>query len=249
VWQLRALSDNYIYVLVDETQKHVAVVDPSEAAPVLEFLRKKNLQLEAIWNTHHHHDHVGGNLELKETYSGCRIFCSSYDRSRVPGSSDSLNEGDTVNLAATEFKIMNVPGHTLGAIAFYCAAEKMLFTGDTLFTMGCGRLFEGSFEQMWSSLARLKELPDETAMFCGHEYTLQNTAFALSVDEKAPGLAQLRERLSEKLQQTKNALASARPTVPNSLGDEKALNPFLNAKNLAEFSHLRRLKDQFRLET
>jgi hydroxyacylglutathione hydrolase len=244
VWQLRALKDNYIYVLVDKKSKDVVVVDPSEAEPVVEFLQTRNLKLTAIWNTHHHHDHIGGNAQLQDEFK-CPAYCSAYDQPRIPGATHGLTEKDAAFVGATAFQIINLPGHTLGAIAFYNATEKMVFTGDTLFTMGCGRIFEGSFEQMWRSMQRLKDLPDDTAIYCGHEYTLQNVAFALAQE---PRNSKIFAQLRDKAAHTKAMLGEGRPTVPGVMGDEKALNPFLRAQNQAAFSELRRLKDEFRLE-
>jgi hydroxyacylglutathione hydrolase len=245
VFQLRALKDNYIYVLTAGGTDAI-IIDPSEAEPALTFLQKHNLRLVAILNTHHHHDHVGGNLALRSTFD-CPTYCSEYDLPRVPGADHGLADGAQVTLLDLPIQFHAVPGHTLGAIAFYLPTAKATFTGDTLFTLGCGRLFEGRPDQMQKSLSLFKAWPDDTRVFCGHEYTLQNGYFALKMAQDAKN-TELIEKLSIKLASVEALLAAEKPTVPSLLGEEKALNPFLTARDLEEFTRFRHLKDEFKLE-
>jgi hydroxyacylglutathione hydrolase len=237
---LTALKDNYVYVLHDKKSGVVAVVDPSDSTPVFNFLREQNLQLDMILNTHHHPDHVGGNLALAAHYH-CEIYCSDYDFSRVPGATKKLNEGENVFVGQTAFQVLNVPGHTLGAISFYSSAAGVVFTGDTLFTLGCGRLFEGTPEQMFSSLQRLAGLPAQTLIYCGHEYGLQNAAFASAIRPQDIEI----KRFFEKCQSFKTTGARS---IPSTIEAERKLNPFLKAQNPDEFRTTRLLKDDFRLE-
>ncbi len=271
ITQLRALKDNYIYLVAASkgtragvavtaesragtaAGNDVVVIDPSEAGPVIKYLDQKKLRLTKILNTHHHPDHVGGNLELKERYK-CEIYCSAHDFNRTPGADHKLQRRDRLELFNVPFEVYAVPGHTLGAIVFYSPEAKVAFTGDTLFTLGCGRLFEGTSEQMFNSLKLMRAWPDDTQLFCGHEYTLQNGAFALSIAKGVGRATQesdnsaLIEKLQNKLEATKARLAKGLPTVPSSWSEEKALNPFLTAQNLVLFTRLRQLKDEFKLE-
>lgn len=243
---LKALKDNYIYVLHEPQTRTVAVVDPSESHPVMDFLEKNKWPLQMILNTHHHHDHVGGNLELKKRY-GCEIFASTYDgqHHRVPGQTHSLRDGDLVRVGAESLRVLDVPGHTLGAIAYYSAGIKAAFTGDTLFTLGCGRLFEGTAQQLRNSLMKLSQLPDNTRIYCGHEYAHSNTAFALKIN---PQSLELKTRWEACLEARKKGPFAHQKSVPSLLGDEKRLNPFLTVAHLDEFTRIRKLRDEFRLE-
>ena len=236
VYQVPALQDNYIYILKTETQ--VAVVDPSEAAPVMEFLEKKKWSLHFIFNTHHHWDHTGGNKELKKLYSS-KVFGFEKDRHRIPGIDRTLKDEEEFLFGVTKAKVIFIPGHTLGHIAFYFPEEKYLFCGDTLFAMGCGRLFEGTAEQMFESLRRLKELPRETLVFCGHEYTEANGNFALSVDINNP-------LLKKRMEKVRLLRRDNQSTVPFTLKEELDTNPFLRAKSVEELARLRELKDHFK---
>ncbi len=249
--QIPVLQDNYIYVLCDPDSGHAAVIDPTLAAPVIEFLAEHRWQLTHILNTHHHHDHIGGNVELKE-YSGCKIFASSYDAKRIPGVDHALNEGDQIWLGEHAITVLATPGHTLGHIVYYLPEHAALFCGDTLFAMGCGRLFEGTAAQLWHSLQKIMTLPQETWVYCAHEYTEANARFARSVE---PANQVLRERIAEIITLRQQHL----PTVPFKLADELATNPFLRvtqadlqnqlqmqgASAVEVFSHLRGLKDKF----
>ena len=210
-----AFTDNYIWVIHD--QHHAAVVDPGDAAPVLDFLQQKKLKLIAILNTHHHNDHVGGNSTLLQKFSVPVYGPGSESISTV---THRLKEGDSVYLAELSlgFSVIDIPGHTAGHIAYYGA--NLLFCGDTLFACGCGRLFEGTAQQMYISLNKLARLPDTTAVYCGHEYTLANINFAKLVEPGNQALTQL--NISAEKQRKSNL-----PTLPSTIVMEKACNPFL----------------------
>ena len=246
-----AFSDNYIWLM--RYQDSAVVVDPGQAAPVLHYLEQEHLRLRAILNTHHHYDHVGGNLELAEE-TGAAIFAPSTET--IAGRSHPLKEGDQINFPdiATGFTVLDIPGHTLGHIAYYGA--DFLFCGDTLFSCGCGKLFEGTPSQMYYSLQKLAKLADHTEIYCGHEYTLNNIRFAKTIEPENIALLNLE----------KHALAlrnEYRPTLPSNISTELATNPFLrchtpDVKKAAEqygcrnvhdpvqvFTTLRELKDQF----
>lgn len=236
--QIPVLSDNYIYLLREPLQGQVAVVDPAEAEPVLAELGRRGWRLTHILNTHHHGDHVGGNRRLvKET--GCKVVGPRADQDRIPLIDVTVGDGDTYAFGATVAKVFDVPGHTRGHIAYWFAAEGALFSGDVLFALGCGRLFEGTAQQMWASLGKLMALPAATQIYGAHEYTEANLRFALSVDGDNPAL---RER-GAKIQALR---AQGLPTVPSSIAEELATNPFLRAGNAKRFGELRLLKDGFR---
>ncbi len=210
-----AFTDNYIWVIHD--QHHAAVVDPGDAAPVLDFLQQKKLKLIAILNTHHHNDHVGGNSTLLQKFPVPVYGPGSESISTV---THRLKEGDSIYLAKLSlgFSVLDIPGHTAGHIAYYGA--NLLFCGDTLFACGCGRLFEGTAQQMYISLNKLARLPDTTAVYCGHEYTLANINFAKLVEPGNQALTQL--NISAEKQRKSNL-----PTLPSTIVMEKACNPFL----------------------
>jgi hydroxyacylglutathione hydrolase len=217
------LEDNYAYLLTSPGSKQALVVDASEAAPVRRALERSGLTLAGIFSTHHHVDHVGGNEELARLYPGLKIFGFAGDRGRLPGLTDGLDDGQRVEVAGLEFRAMHIPGHTLGAVAFN--VENAVFTGDTLFVAGCGRLFEGTAEQMYSSLnERLASLPDSTQVFCGHEYTAKNLEFAAHME---PGNRAVRE----KAERVARLRAEGKPTVPSTLAEERATNPFLRVNS------------------
>jgi hydroxyacylglutathione hydrolase len=221
VHRIPARKDNYLWLAVEPEKKAVAVVDPAEAAPVRARLKELGLTLTHILNTHHHNDHTGGNLELKEEF-GLTIVGPRADRDRIPGIDIAVGDGERVMLGNAEAQVFDVPGHTRGHIAYWFADSNALFCGDTLFAMGCGRLFEGSPEQMWRSLSKFRALPEETLVYCAHEYTLSNARFALTVDG---GNAALRERTAK----VAAMRAADQPTVPSTLAEERATNPFLRA--------------------
>lgn len=214
-----ALSDNYIFLLHEPSSGATAVVDPADAGAVERRLQERGLALTHILNTHHHPDHVGGNRALKARH-GCTIVGPRADRDRIPGIDVEVGDGDTVALGNAQANVFDVPGHTRGHIAYWFRDAKAAFVGDTLFAMGCGRLFEGTPAQMWASLRKLMAMPDDTAIYCAHEYTLSNAKFALSVE---PDNAALRDRAAE----VEAARARGEPTVPTTMGIEKATNPFL----------------------
>ncbi|MGE0616589.1 MAG: hydroxyacylglutathione hydrolase [Bacteriovoracia bacterium] len=238
---LAALGDhaNYIYILRDEAEDYTVAVDPGEARPVLEFLQPRGWKLSAIWNTHHHWDHKDGNLPLKSA-TGCRIYGPAKERDRIPGLDEALQEGDEVPLGTARARALEIPGHTLGHMAYWLESESALFPGDTLFALGCGRLFEGTPEMMRQSLARLAQLPPHTRIYCGHEYTETNLRFALAQAPGRPDLLEYKKEISA-------LRAQGEPTLPTLLSRELALNPFLQAREApAEFARLRGLRDRFR---
>ncbi len=228
------LKDNYAYLLIDESGK-TAVVDPSVAAPVQEALEAKGLTLDYILNTHHHWDHTGGNPGLKKKY-GCEIAGPKADAHRIEDMDIRLSEGDIFALGDSKAQILETPGHTTGHICLYFAEDKALFCGDTLFAMGCGRLFEGTAEMMWTSLSKIMALPDDTRIYCGHEYTQDNGSFCLNIE---PDNAELKARMED----VKAARAAGKPTIPSLLSLEKQTNVFLRAGSATRFGEIRTLKD------
>ncbi len=234
---VRALKDNYCYLVKRAGSPLAAVIDPSEAKPVAEALTELGLQLGLILNTHHHHDHVGGNQELARAFSA-QVFCSSYDVARVPQASRGLDDGEELELDGLEIAVLAIPGHTQGQIAYYFRGASSLFVGDTLFAMGCGRLFEGTPGQMFASLQRIKRLPPATRLYFGHEYTLKNAAFALEVD---PGNSAVAARLSD----VERRLAAGEIPPAPTLQEELEVNPFLRAPDVASFARLRSRRDVF----
>ena len=179
---ISCLEDNYSYLIIDKNNKKTCIVDPSEPRPVVDFLEKNNLKLNYILNTHHHYDHIGGNIELKKKYNA-KVIGFKGDYKRIPEIDFKLEDGEIWKQDNFEAKIIHVPGHTLGHICFHFYNENNLFTGDTLFSLGCGRIFEGTYEQMFNSLEKIKKLPHKTKIYCGHEYTLQNSKFCIKYDK------------------------------------------------------------------
>jgi hydroxyacylglutathione hydrolase len=245
------LKDNYAYLLRCEATGTTGIIDPSEVDPVLQRLAARGWRLDWVLNTHHHADHSGGNLGLKAA-TGCRIAGPLADRDRIPGIDLALGDGETFAFGAASATVLDIPGHTRGHIAFWFEADAALFCGDTLFALGCGRMFEGTPPQMWHSLSRLRALPPETRVYCGHEYTQANARFALAVDGANPDL-QARSAEIDRLR------AAGRPTIPSTIGEERLTNPFLRADDpgLAAavglagappdqvFGEIRRRKDSF----
>ena len=234
---IKCLQDNYSYLLIDNSTRKACVIDPGEAEPIVNYIEENKVNLKYILNTHHHIDHIGGNLILKEKYNS-KIIGFEGDKKRIP-KIDILVKNDEIWKNDTfEARIFHLPGHTSGHIAFHFYRERKIFTGDTLFSLGCGRIFEGTYAQMFNSLNKIKNLPLDTEIYCGHEYTLQNSKFCLKFDTKNPNL-------QKKITQIENKLKNGLPTLPTSLREEIQCNIFLKAKDLASFSKLRDLKDNF----
>ena len=234
---IKCLQDNYSYLIIDKNNLKACVVDPSEASPIINFVEKKKLKLVYILNTHHHYDHVGGNLELKRKYNS-KVIGFKEDKKRIPGIDILVEDNQIWNEDNFEAKIYHVPGHTSGHIAFHFFKEKKLFIGDTLFSLGCGRIFEGTNEEMFNSLNKIKKIPDDTEIYCGHEYTLQNSKFCLTHDST-------NLNLKNKILEIERKLKDGLPTIPTFLKDELKCNIFLKAKDVKSFSKLRDLKDNF----
>ncbi len=249
--QIPVLSDNYVYLLHDPDSGMTAVVDPAVLEPVLSVLETRGWRLTHIFNTHHHWDHVGANEVLKSS-TACEIVGFQGDARRIPGIDRLVSEGMTVELGAIRGEVLEVPGHTRGHIAYWFEDSDAVFCGDTLFALGCGRLFEGSAEQMWHSLCKLRALPKSTRVYCAHEYTLSNARFALSIEPDYPPLL-------ERAKQVEALRREGKPTVPSTIGEECLTNPFLRAEDpllqarlgmkgapaVAVFAEIRRRKDHF----
>jgi len=234
---IRCLQDNYSYLIIDKKNNTACVVDPSESRPVIKYLEKNKIDLKFILNTHHHYDHVGGNKELKEKY-GAMIVGFKGDKDRIPGIDILVDDQMIWKYEEFEAKILHVPGHTLGHICFYFYKEKSVFTGDTLFSLGCGKIFEGTCSQMLDSLKKLKKLPRDTKVFCGHEYTKQNSNFCIANDTN-------NENLKAKINDINTKLKNNLPTIPTTIKDELECNIFLKSNSVETFSKLRDLKDKF----
>ena len=231
-----AFSDNYIWLVHDQASGETAVVDPGDAAPALAEAERRGWTIRQVWNTHWHPDHTGGNLAVKEA-TGARI--SGPKRETIPGCDVPLSDGDTVRIGEHSGRVVEVPGHTLGHIAIIFDEERIAFVGDTLFAMGCGRLFEGTPEQMYASLQQLAGLPEDTSLYCAHEYTLSNARFAAHAE---PGNSAIAARLADVTALRERGTI----TVPTTVAQERATNPFVRASNWQQFSQLRAEKDSFR---
>ncbi|MEE9411983.1 MAG: hydroxyacylglutathione hydrolase [Methylococcales bacterium] len=252
ICQLPVLNDNYIYLLHDTDKDVTAVVDPAIATPVLNLLAERNWRLDYILNTHHHSDHVGANLELNRA-TGCHIIGAEKDQQRIPGIDQMVVEGDQFFIGKHQATVLEVPGHTSAHIAYWFNNDDLLFCGDTLFSLGCGRLFEGTPQQMWHSLQKIRNLPDQTQIYCTHEYTETNGRFALQLE---PENRMLQNTMKAILQKRSQGL----PTIPSSLGVEREVNPFLRVDNpvfqkavgmnntdpVSVFASIRQQKDKFR---
>jgi len=230
IFQFPCLSDNYGVLLHDPQTKATASIDAPEASAISAALLKKGWTLSHILITHHHHDHTGGNMELKQA-SNCTIVGPAAEADKIPGIDVRLNEGDAYDFGSSSARIFATPGHTLGHINYWFEDQNLLFSGDTLFTLGCGRVFEGTMDQMWSSLQKIMGLPGETVIYSGHEYTSANAAFALSIE---PGNAALRAR-AELIGEMR---ARNEPTVPTTLQLELETNPFLRPDSVEIQQHL-----------
>ena len=251
IFQIPVLNDNYIYLVIDAKSGKTACVDPALHEPVVEKLEELDKKLDFILNTHHHNDHVGANLKLQKKYK-CEIVGNEKDKLRIPGISIFVNEGDTFKLGDSVCRVIDVSGHTLGHICYYFSKESLIFCGDTLFSLGCGRLFEGTPDVMVESLLKIRSLPNNTKVYCAHEYTLNNANFALSLEPK-------NDKLKKKIEQIKSRRSKGLSTIPSFLGEEKILNPFLRfdndafiksvglkkKSNIENFKVIREMKDNF----
>ncbi len=251
IHQFPCRSDNYGFLAHDAASGATACIDTPETDAINAALEEKGWQLTHILNTHHHGDHTGGNLELKERW-GCTIVGAANDAKRIPGIDVRVSDGDDYTFASMQAKVFEVPGHTTGHIAYYFASEGVAFVGDTLFALGCGRLFEGTPDMMWNSLQKLMALPADTVVYCAHEYTQANARFALSVEPGNPELVARCKEIDDKR-------AQGLPTVPTTIGLELATNPFLRSASenlqatigmggddlVAVFAETRKRKDNF----
>jgi len=249
--QIPLLSDNYSYIIIDKNTNITGCIDPSVAEDIVNVLQNRGVDLNFILNTHHHQDHVGGNQELKEIYK-CKIIGSYDDQNRIPGIDIKLKNSEEFDMGESVFKVIDTPGHTIGHICYYFQDQNFLFCGDTIFSLGCGRLFEGSYEQMTESILKIRSLPDSTKIFCGHEYTESNAKFAEFLD---PG----DDLLKKKILNIKKDRLESKPTIPVILEEEKKLNPFMkfdnqeyldsikieNISNAENFKKIRIMKDNF----
>lgn len=219
IHQFPCLSDNYGFLIHDPEADTTAAIDTPEVGPIEAGLRTHGWQLTHILNTHHHFDHAGGNEELKDK-TGCLIIGPRDEADKVPGIDKEVGDGDTFQFGTHEVQVIGVPGHTLGHIAYYFPDDGVAFVGDALFALGCGRVFEGTPDQMWASLDKLMKLPDDTTIYCAHEYTQANARFAVTIE---PGNADLQARVKE----IDSLRAHGKPTVPTTIGLERLTNPFV----------------------
>lgn len=233
--RIPVLSDNYVWLVHEPKSGETMVVDPAVAPPVLAEAEERGWKISHIWNTHWHPDHTGGNAGIKAA-TGCTITGPEAEAERIPTLDVQVKEGDVVRLGSVEARVIEVPAHTAGHIAYHFSTEEVAFVGDTLFAMGCGRLFEGTAEQMYSNMRKLEALGDDTAIYCAHEYTLSNGRFALTVE---PGNAALVERMDEVTAMRERGEA----TVPTSIALERATNPFMRAASVEELAARRAAKD------
>jgi hydroxyacylglutathione hydrolase len=238
VVRIPVLSDNYVWLVHEAASGETMVVDPAVAEPVLAEADKRGWRITQIWNTHWHPDHTGGNAEIKAA-TGCTIIGPRAEHERIPTLDTLLDEGDVATLGSAEAQVIAVPAHTAGHIAFHFAEEGLAFVGDTLFAMGCGRLFEGTADQMFSNMRKLEILGDDCQVFCAHEYTASNGRYALVAE---PNNQAIRDRMAE----VERLRADGIATVPTTIGLERATNPFMRAKDAAELGERRAAKDGFR---
>lgn len=251
IHQIPTRKDNYVYLARETGGGTCAVVDPSDAEPVLAALARLGWTLTHVLATHHHNDHIGGVPEIKEK-TKCIVVGPRADRDRIPMIDIEVGDGDFYRVGAAEARVFDTPGHTRGHISYWFPETKALFCGDTLFALGCGRLFEGTAQQMWASLSKYRAVPDDTLVYCAHEYTQSNARFALTVEPENP-------RLRARSAQIDALRAEGKPTVPSLMGEERATNPFLRADDpalrraigletadpVAVFAEIRGRKDRF----
>ena len=227
---VKCLTDNYSYIIFDERTLSAAVIDPSEADPIINQIEQNNLVLKYILNTHHHYDHVGGNKKLKEKYN-CKVLGFEKDKHRIPDIDIGLKDNEKWKNELFECEVKHIPGHTSGHICIYIKKLNALFTGDTLFSLGCGRIFEGTYEEMYQSLNKLKKFPHDTKIYCGHEYTKKNSDSCLSIDKNNSNLVRKIEKINKNIN-------NGMPTIPSILADELSCNIFLRSNNLEIQKHL-----------
>ncbi len=235
--RIPVLSDNYVWLVHEPESQETMVVDPAVAEPVLAEAEKRGWTITQIWNTHWHPDHTGGNAAIKEA-TGCHITGPEAEQERIPTLDTMVREGDTVKLGDVTAEVIDVPAHTAGHIAFHIPSEKVAFVGDTLFAMGCGRLFEGTAEQMYDNMRKLEALPDSTKVYCAHEYTQSNGEYALVAE---PDNLAVKERMAEVL----TLRGRGEATVPTTIRLERATNPFMRAASAEELAARRTAKDNF----
>jgi hydroxyacylglutathione hydrolase len=232
------LSDNYVWLVHEPASGETMAVDPAVAAPVLDAAEARGWRITQIWNTHWHPDHTGGNAEIKAA-TGCTITGPAAEASRIPTLDRQVKEGDRVRLGAIEAEVLEVPAHTAGHIAYHFASEHVIFVGDTLFAMGCGRLFEGTAEQMFANMQRLSALPPGTQVYCAHEYTLSNGRYALVAEPD-------NEAIVARMAEVSAARERGEATVPTTIALERATNPFMRARDAVQLAERRAAKDTFR---
>ncbi|MEJ7928084.1 hydroxyacylglutathione hydrolase [Sphingobium sp. AN641] len=235
VIRIPALSDNYIWLMHDGASGDTVVIDPAEAEPVLAAAAARGWTIGQVWNTHWHRDHVGGNAAIKAA-TGCTITGPAAEAEKIGTLDRTVAEGDVVRIGAHAARVMDVPAHTAGHIAYHLADDAMIFVGDTLFAMGCGRLFEGTAAQMFANMQRFKALPAETMVYCAHEYTQSNGRFALTIEPD-------NDALSARMERVDAARARGEPTVPTSIALERDTNIFMRAANVDELAARRAAKD------
>lgn len=236
--RIAALSDNYIWLVHDPDSGETMVVDPAEADPVLAEAERRGWTITAIWNTHWHPDHTGGNAAIKQA-TGAPVVAPAAEAAKIPTADRLVAEGDTVKLGSHVATVLETPAHTAGHITYHFADDAVAFTGDTLFAMGCGRLFEGTAAQMYANMQRLADLPPETSVYCAHEYTLSNARYARVAEPDNDAIAD-RLREVEKMRERGEA------TVPTTIALERATNPFMRAQSIEQFAERRASKDVFR---
>ena len=236
--RIPALQDNYIWMAHDDASGETIVVDPAEAAPVLAEADRRGWRIDQIWNTHWHRDHTGGNAAIKAA-TGCTVTGPAAEAAKIPTLDRTVGEGDVVRIGAVAAQVLEVPAHTAGHIAYYLPDAGIAFVGDTLFAMGCGRLFEGTAAMMWNNMQRLAELPPETRVYCAHEYTQANGRYALVAEPD-------NQALIDRMRAVDEARARGEATVPTTIALERATNPFMRAGSVAELARRRTEKDHFR---
>lgn len=229
------LNDNYCYIIHKE--KKAIIIDPGQAGPVIEHIEKNQYIPQSILCTHHHGDHIAGNNEIKNHFK-CEIVIPEKDKDNIKGFDKTVHEGNIFSYLEEDITVLETPGHTLGGVCYYISKHNILFTGDTLFSLGCGRLFEGTAQQMWGSLQKIAKFPKETKIYCGHEYTRSNAEFCQHIEPE-------NQRLQKRILEIENLRSKNLPTLPCLLEEELACNVFLKAQSADEFKELRALKDSF----